>query len=39
VVAGWITALVLDIGSMYLLYLTPLYAATLTEPLVRSKKS
>jgi putative membrane protein len=28
------TALVLNIGGMYVLYLTPLYAATLTSPLL-----
>lgn len=29
-----VTALLLDIGGMYVLYLTPLYAATLTSPLL-----
>lgn len=33
-IAHPVTALVLNVGGMYLLYLTPLYAATLTSPLL-----
>ncbi|HEV2131019.1 MAG TPA: cytochrome c oxidase assembly protein [Longimicrobiaceae bacterium] len=34
VIAHPVTALVLNVGGMYLFYLTPLYAATLTSPLL-----
>ena len=36
VVGHPVTALVLNIGGMYLLYATPLYAATLTNPLLHA---